>query len=66
MTFTVAGSKLRLHFNRHGAAPLVWCVSTGDFEIAVKSFRTSGVSIEASGLVRWVKDDTSDTDGGLS
>ena len=46
MTFTIASSKLRLHFNRHGAAPLVWCISTGDFEIAVKSFRTFGVPIE--------------------
>ena len=25
----------RIHFNRHGAAPLVWCVATDDFEIAV-------------------------------
>lgn len=27
--------QMRLHFNRHGAAPLVWCVSTAEWEIAV-------------------------------
>lgn len=26
----------RLHFNRHGAAPLVWCVATDDWELAVR------------------------------
>lgn len=31
---TFAG-KFRLHFNRHGAAPLVWCVATDEWEIAV-------------------------------
>lgn len=28
----------RLHFNRHGAAPLIWCVATDDWELAVSSF----------------------------
>ena len=27
----------RIHFNRHGAAPLVWCVATDDFELAVSA-----------------------------
>lgn len=33
--------KMRLHFNRHGAAPLVWCVATDDWELAVASFSCS-------------------------
>lgn len=32
MTYT---GRMRLHFNRHGAAPLVWCVATDDWEMAV-------------------------------
>lgn len=32
----------RLHFNRHGAAPLVWCVATDEWELAVKSFAVDG------------------------
>jgi hypothetical protein len=36
----------RLHFNRHGAAPLVWCVAVADqWEIAVRGF-TSTVPLE--------------------
>jgi hypothetical protein len=46
MIFLVEGSALRLHFNRHGAAPLVWCLATDNFEIAVKGFRVYGVAIE--------------------
>lgn len=46
MTFVCKGSLLRLHFNRHGAAPLVWSISTGEFEVSVKSFRVHGVAIE--------------------
>ncbi len=38
MNFT---AKVRLHFNRHGAAPLVWCIATDDFEIAVR-----GIAVE--------------------
>lgn len=34
MTFT---GPMRVHFNRHGAAPLVWCVATDDWELAVAS-----------------------------
>lgn len=29
--------RFRLHYNRASAAPLVWCVATDDFELAVKS-----------------------------
>lgn len=43
MTFDFRGS-VRLHFNRHGAAPLVWCLSTPTCEIAVKGF-TTGVPV---------------------
>lgn len=32
MTYT---GKMRIHFNRHGATPLVWCVATDEWEIAV-------------------------------
>lgn len=41
MTFVTSG--LRLHFNRHGAAPLVWCISDakGAWELAVAGFFTS-------------------------
>lgn len=30
--------RFRLHFNKHGAAPLVWCVATDAWEPAVSSF----------------------------
>jgi hypothetical protein len=33
---TYAG-RMRLHFNRHGADPLMWCVSTDQWELAVPS-----------------------------
>ncbi len=38
MTYT---GKMRLHFNRMGAAPLVWCVSTDNWEIAVAGIACS-------------------------
>jgi len=28
----------RLHYNRHGAAPLIWCVTTDDWELAISEF----------------------------
>ncbi|HZJ68273.1 MAG TPA: hypothetical protein VFD36_32450 [Kofleriaceae bacterium] len=33
-TFT---GTFRVYFNRHQAAPLVWCVATDDFELAVSA-----------------------------
>lgn len=33
---TICGT-FRLHFNRHGAAPLVWCVACDDWELAVSA-----------------------------
>lgn len=34
----VAGrGTFRVHFNRHGAAPLVWCVANDAWELAVSS-----------------------------
>jgi hypothetical protein len=38
VTFT---GKFRIHFNRHGAAPLVWCVATDGWELAVSEVRWS-------------------------
>lgn len=32
---TFAG-RFRVHFNHHGAAPLVWCVATDSWELAVR------------------------------
>ena len=33
---------MRVHFNRHGAAPFVWCVSVeGSWEIAVSNIEIS-------------------------
>lgn len=43
MTFT---GPMRVHFNRHGAAPLVWCVATDDWELAVASI-TIEVPVES-------------------
>ncbi len=31
-------AKVRLYFNRHGAAPLVWCIAADNYEIAVTGF----------------------------
>lgn len=31
----LASGIFRIYFNRHQAAPLVWCVATDDFELAV-------------------------------
>lgn len=42
MTYT---GRMRIHFNRHGAAPLVWCVATDAWELAV-----SEVRVQCSGL----------------
>jgi len=32
----------RVHFNRHGAAPLVWSVATDDWELAVSEVEIHG------------------------
>lgn len=32
----VTTGAFRVHFNRHGAAPLVWCVATDEWELAVR------------------------------
>ncbi len=29
--------RFRIYFNRHGAAPLVWCVANDDWELAVSA-----------------------------
>ncbi len=36
LAFSVAGT-FRIYFNRHLAAPLVWCIATDHYEIAVAS-----------------------------
>lgn len=38
MTGLVSGEKLRLHFNKHGAAPRVWTIECGTFEIECPGF----------------------------
>jgi hypothetical protein len=35
----------RVHFNRHGAAPLVWCVATDEWELAIASIAIAGVDV---------------------
>lgn len=35
----------RVHFNRHGAAPLVWCVATDEWELAIASVTVDGVEL---------------------
>src|SRR5687768_251505 len=40
-----AVGRFRVHFNRHGAAPLVWCVATDAWELAVSEVRFQGVRI---------------------
>jgi hypothetical protein len=44
MTFT---GRMRVHFNRHGAAPLVWCVSTDAWELAVSEVRFDDCQIKS-------------------
>jgi hypothetical protein len=41
---TCAGT-FRVHFNRHGAAPLVWCVATDEWELAIASIVITGAEI---------------------
>lgn len=38
MTYT---GRLRIYFNRHGAAPLVWCVASDEWELAVSAVAVS-------------------------
>jgi hypothetical protein len=42
-----ATGTFRIYFNRHGAAPLVWCVATDDWELAV-------AAVEITAAVRTV------------
>lgn len=34
--------RMRIFFNRHGAAPLVWCVATDNWELAVAGVAIRG------------------------
>lgn len=52
--------KFRLHFNRHGAAPLVWCVATDAWELAVSEIRVLGATVKS---VYRSKDTPDDEDG---
>lgn len=37
---------MRLHYNRHGAAPLLWCVSVADsWEVAVRDIVVRGADV---------------------
>lgn len=51
--------KFRVYFNRHGAAPLVWCVATDDWEIAV-----AGIAIRAEVRTRYEPKATPDDEDG--
>jgi hypothetical protein len=58
--FTITG-KFRVYFNRHGAEPLMWCVSpeTGGWEIAVRD-----VQLAAIAETVYRKKETADEDDG--
>lgn len=51
--------KFRVYFNRHNAAPLVWCVATDNWEIAV-----AGIAIRAEVRTVYEPKATADEDGG--
>lgn len=55
-TMRYAG-RLRLHFNRHGAAPLVWCVATDDWELAVSAVAISGAPVASQYQPKATPDD---------
>jgi hypothetical protein len=58
---TVHG-KFRVYFNRHGAEPLMWCISPDDglWEIAVRSVQFATATAETA----YRKKDTPDEDDG--
>jgi hypothetical protein len=45
MLSTRGSERLRVYFNRHGAAPLVWCIATEHWEIAVASVHVVDVPV---------------------
>jgi hypothetical protein len=45
MLLTRSSERLRLYFNRHGAEPLVWCIATDSWEIAVSSVHIVDVPV---------------------
>jgi hypothetical protein len=49
----------RVYFNRHGAAPLVWCVATEHWELAV-----AAVSIQTAAGTRYEPKATPDNEDG--
>lgn len=49
----------RIYFNRAGAAPLVWCVATDEWELAV-----AAVSIRTAAGTRYQPKATPDSDDG--
>ncbi|MCA1833030.1 MAG: hypothetical protein ABR520_11210 [Mycobacteriales bacterium] len=49
----------RIYFNRHGAAPLVWCVATDEWELAV-----AAVSIRTAAGTRYEPKATPDGEDG--
>lgn len=50
---------MRVHFNRHSAKPLVWCVSTDHWELAV-----SAIAIRTEVRSVYRPKDTSDEEDG--
>ncbi len=49
LTFT---GKLHLYYNHAGAAPRVWCIRAGMWELAVVSLNATGVDMESKYLPR--------------
>jgi hypothetical protein len=59
MTPPIAIGRFRVYFNRHGAAPLVWCVATDHWELAV-----AAVDIRAPVLTVYIPKATPDHEDG--
>lgn len=47
----------RVHFNRHGAAPLVWSVATDQWELAVASVAIAGAEVRTAYKPKATPDD---------
>jgi hypothetical protein len=56
-----ADGVFRVYFNRHGAAPLVWCVHNGSVEIAVAEV----VIEEGHARTVYQRKETADDDDGM-
>lgn len=59
-SFSLAGT-FRVYFNRHQAAPLVWCIATSDMEI---EFAVAAVTIDAPVKTVYRRKETPDDEDG--